>query len=188
VDEVALLLPAASLVVVDASLLWALGLGDELVTVDVLPVTNPRTVDAAVAAGLVIMEAEEGDDELRPCATLVVVALHEDVEEVFLVLLVDSGTISAEEANVVFNVAMCYKKLKTDWSLGGGGEAMQVNQSDRPLFVPDRSAAPSGHFRSTTMDSESPRRREFLTLDKKHVCNRQRCRCDPETIRNAKEG
>lgn len=106
-EGVALLLPAESFVVLDASLLWELALGDELVTV-VLPVTNPKTVDAAVAAGLVIMEADEGDDELRLGATLVV-ALHEDVEEVFLVLLVDSGTMRAEEAKLVFNVAMCYQ-------------------------------------------------------------------------------
>ena len=102
------MLPAESLVVLDASL-WELGLGDELVTVVVFPVTNPNTVDAAVAAGLVIMEADEGD-ELRPGATAaLVVALHEDEEDVFLVLLVVSGTISAEEAKLVFNVAMCYQ-------------------------------------------------------------------------------
>jgi hypothetical protein len=114
VAVVALLLVAASLVALDASL-WELVFGDGLVTV-VFPVTNPKTVEAAVAAGLVIME-EEADEggkdgfELRLGGAAPVAALHEDDEEVFLVLLVDdSGTVSAEEAKVVFNVAMCHNK------------------------------------------------------------------------------
>jgi hypothetical protein len=70
----------------------------------VFPVTNPKTVDAAAAAGLVITEE----------ASALLVTLQDAV-----VVVVGSGTISAE-AKLVFNVAMCYGRSSSE-------TAMQMN-------------------------------------------------------------